>query len=215
MSSIKDRAVRLARRCWFRVLTALLILVLSAWIFRIPIMQAASDFLVMHEGIVPVDAVYVLGGASLERGMRAAVIHRSEPAVPFYFTGSNIHTELEAHGIMKDESDMGVHVAVRAGVPSSLCIPLHLGTSTMEEADAILIHCGMMRYDTIAVLSSNYHMRRIDHVFTDRFARAGIVVRKIGAPTDRFDEHHWWYTEEGLMAVNNEYMKLLYYWWKY
>lgn len=215
MKTTDSRMRGLLRRRWVKVLGGLLLLMMLAWFFRVALLQAMGNFLVTEDPPCPVDAVYVLGGASLERGIRAAHVHRQFPNTVFYFTGSNVHTELEAHGIRRDESEMAQEVTVREGVPATQCIPLHMGTSTMEEADAILIHARMMHYKTIAVLSSRYHMRRIDHVFTKRFAAAGITVKRIGAPTDRFDERFWWRSEDGLMAVNNEYVKLLYYWWKY
>lgn len=215
MASFRERVSGLLRKRWFQVVGIVGVLITLAWMFRTTILQAAIGYLMMDEDVVAVDAVYVLGGAPLDRGLRAAEVHRHFPNTLFFTTGSSINEELVPYGIHLDESEMTKNAAVRNGLPADQCITLHIGTSTMEEADAILAHARFSHYDTIAVLSSRFHMRRVNFVFTDRFAEAGIVVRRFGARTDRFDEAHWWHSEDGLLTVQNEFVKLFYYWWKY
>lgn len=159
--------------------------------------------------------MYVLGGGALDRGKAAARLATTGTDAPFYTTGSNIDGTLEEWGIVLTESDVTRGICVRHGVPPDRITALRIGTSTMEEADAILIHARMMGYDTIGVLSSRYHLRRIDEVFTDRFAEEGILVKRYGAFTDRFQEATWWQSEDGLIAIQNEFIKLFYYRWKY
>ncbi len=215
MASFRERVGPLLKKPWFRILGAVAILMTCAWLFRTAILRSAIDYLMMDEEMVAVDAVYVLGGAPLDRGLRAAEVHRHLPNTVFFTTGSSVNEELVPYGIHLDESEMTKNAAVRNGLPADQCTTLHIGTSTMEEADAILAHARLSRFDTIAVLSSRFHMRRVNFVFTDRFAEAGIVVHRFGARTDRFDEQQWWQSEDGLLTVQNEFVKLFYYWWKY
>lgn len=58
-------------------------------------------------------------------------------------------------------------------------------------------------------------MRRINNVFRPMFREKGIEVVLHGTSSSYYNKMEWWKTEEGLIAINNEYMKLLYYWWKY
>lgn len=215
MASFRERVGRLVQRRWFRILGVVAVLIALAWLFRTVILQAAIGYLMMDEEVVAVDAVYVLGGAPLDRGLRAAEVHRHFPNTVFFTTGSSVNEELVPYGIHLDESEMTKNAAVRNGLPAEQCTTLHIGTSTMEEAEAILAHARLSHFDTIAVLSSRFHMRRVNFVFTDRFAEAGIAVRRFGARTDRFDEQKWWQSEDGLLTVQNEFVKLFYYWWKY
>jgi hypothetical protein len=65
------------------------------------------------------------------------------------------------------------------------------------------------------VLSSKLHTHRINEVFRKKLKDAGITLVVRGAPSSQFDEMHWWQSENGLIAVNNEWIKRMYYWWKY
>ena len=48
---------------------------------------------------------------------------------------------------------------------------------------------------------------------TMKDAGVDLIIR--AAKNSRFNELEWWKTEEGLIAINNEWIKTLYYWWKY
>jgi hypothetical protein len=51
--------------------------------------------------------------------------------------------------------------------------------------------------------------------FRKRFEQAGIALCIAGAPSTTYNEKLWWAKENGLIMVNNEYIKLLYYWITY
>ncbi len=42
-----------------------------------------------------------------------------------------------------------------------------------------------------------------------------IEIRMSEAPEEGFSKRNWWKIESGLIAVNNEFLKWAYYWWKY
>lgn len=200
---------------WWRAFMALCMALAALWLFKAPLLRGAMRYLVNEDTVGTVDALYVLGGGALDRGKEAARLATSTIEAPLYTTGSNIDGTLEEWGITLTEADVTLGICVKHGVPPERVTALRMGTSTMEEADAILVHARMMGYDTIGVLSSRYHLRRIDEVFTDRFADHGILVKRYGAYTERFQESVWWQCEDGLIAVQNEYIKLFYYRWKF
>ena len=53
-------------------LIALAIVLGLAWSFRWPLLRGVGHFLIKPDKEVPADAVYVLGGSPLERGVEAA-----------------------------------------------------------------------------------------------------------------------------------------------
>ena len=65
------------------------------------------------------------------------------------------------------------------------------------------------------VVSDKFHTNRIDYAFRDVFEDAGIQLVLRGSPSNAYSESNWWANEEGLIMVNNEYIKLLYYYIKH
>jgi hypothetical protein len=118
-------------------------------------------------------------------------------------------------GIERTEAEQTRMVALRAGVPDTMAIAIKRGTSTYEECGVILSDALRAGHDTVMILSSRFHMRRIAYVFRQRFQEKGITVVLHGAPNSDYDEDRWWESEEGLLMVNNEYVKLVYYRLKY
>jgi uncharacterized SAM-binding protein YcdF (DUF218 family) len=100
-------------------------------------------------------------------------------------------------------------------IDSILVEAINVGTSTMEESDFILGYCVQNRLNKIILVSDKFHTHRIKNVFEEKFEDADIQVIYSGAPSSRYKESEWWRAEAGLIMVNNEYIKLGYYWWKY
>ena len=201
-----------------RVLSVLLVVVCTAgglWAFRGPLLRGLGAFLIREDALRHADALYVLGGASLDRGHEAARVMQAGWCDHAWFTGSNIPTSLESVGIRMPEADVSLLAARRAGLPVGRGSALHYGTSTAEEADAILVHAHRAGHDTIMVLSSKFHLRRIHRVFARHPQARGITVLLHGAPAVLFREEEWWRYEDGLVMLANEYLKLVYYAWRY
>ena len=199
------------------VVWATLVLIALSLLYTIrgSILRGVGAYLIAEDDPVHCDAIYVLGGASLERGQEAARLFGEGWSTTLVFTGEMIPTIFLAEGIDKTEAEVSLDAAVRYGAPPSLCHVLLKGTSTMDESVAILEHARASGTDTVMIVSSLFHLRRVRNVFRDKFQEHGIKVVLRGAPSVLFDEGEWWRKEEGLIMVNNEYVKLLYYWWKY
>jgi uncharacterized SAM-binding protein YcdF (DUF218 family) len=132
-------------------------------------------------------------------------------------TGEGINPTLEAMGMRIMDAEVGRHALLEMGVDSSAIRVLKQGTSTFEESEEILGYCRGQEFKRIAIISSKFHTRRIQGVFQDKFHAAGIEVMVRGADPlpDTYEIDQWWESESGLIFVNNEYMKLLYYALKY
>jgi uncharacterized SAM-binding protein YcdF (DUF218 family) len=201
------------RLLWF--VLALFMGGLAVYVLRFPLLRATGNFLISSDPIQPVDAVYVLGGSSLDRGLAGHAVLQQGVAPVVYCLGANIPSSLEAEGLMITEGQLTTNVMLRAGSDPRRVRPLPEGTSTQEEAIAILAHARQLGMDTIMVISTHHHTRRVGMVFRRRFREQGIHVVLLGAPSSQYDAQRWWEREEGLLMVNNEYVKLLYYMLKY
>ena len=92
---------------------------------------------------------------------------------------------------------------------------LEIGTSTKEESEAIANYCAENTLKRVILISDKFHTRRIRRVFEPLFDELETELIIHGTGSTRYDEAEWWKKEEGLIMVNNEYVKLLYYEFKY
>lgn len=198
-----------------RTFLAFVILAILLWAVRIPILRGMGSFLVTEDPLTHVDEVFVLGGSAVDRGEEAARLYKQGISSRFATTGSQVPGDLSTLGIDLTESDMTKLVMVHHGVPDTMITSFKQGTSTREEAEALLSVALQDHADTVMVVSSAFHLRRARFVFKDRFAQAGITVLFHGANDLAFDKDNWWRDESGLMMVYNEYVKLVYYHLKY
>ncbi len=201
-----------------RLLPLLLVLFTLAfvfWLFRVPALRVVGNFLIKEDLVPTCDAIYVLGGAPLERGAEAARLLGMGVAPVAYCTGENIPHALLAEGLHSNEAELSRRSAMQAGADSTRIMLLPLGTSTWEEAAAILEHARGQGSSSVTILSTEFHLRRVGRVFRKRFKGTGIDVHFRAAPSLHYDPKAWWKSEEGLLMVNNEYVKLCYYLLRY
>jgi len=180
-------------------------------VFKTPILQSFSNFLMKQDPPEKAELMVVLSGSAFDRGNEGARLYKEGYAKHIVCPGGNLEQILLALGDTLYESDVCKKNIVRDGVPDSLITVLHYGTSTREEADTILGYCKAHQIRKIIVVTTLFHTRRAGKVYKKRFAAEGITVLMRGAHDTNYDEDHWWQGEYGLIALNNEYMKSLYY----
>lgn len=154
---------------------------------------------------------FVLSGGAFDRGNKAALLYQEGKILQFICTGKNQSPDLKALGTDTLESDLTKLQMVKQGVVDSLIFLLKEGTSTLEESEAILAYCKTNKIKEIGIISSRFHTKRVHQVFTKKFRKEGIEVFIYGAPSSMYNEMEWWQSEYGLIALNNEYIKQLYY----
>jgi uncharacterized SAM-binding protein YcdF (DUF218 family) len=191
------------------------ILIGVAYVFRVPLLRTVSEYLVKEDPHTATDAIYVLGGAPLERGLEGARLLANGVAPVVYCTGELVPTVLVAEGIDRTEGELTRNVAIDAGADPDQVKLIDKGTSTWEESEAIIAHAMEAGFTNITIISTEFHLRRVRRVFRQQAQGTNVQVHVRGAPSLVYDRHRWWESEEGLLMVNNEYMKLLYYWLRY
>lgn len=203
---------------WRKPLVALgivLLLLVVLFLVRVPILRAVGNALICEDKVDRVEAMFVLSGGALDRGSEAARLYHAGIANTIVCTGENIPDDLHALGLDYPESEITKRDMMRSGVPDSAIVLLQKGTSTREEGQYILQYCQQHHLKRIMVVSDKVHTRRINRSFRANFEQAGITLLLHGAPSSSYNEATWWQYEYGLLAVNNEWIKIGYYWWKY
>lgn len=174
-----------------------------------------GNYLDDSDSPVAVQRIFVLGGGSYDRGFKAARLWHQGFAPQIICTGSYISGTVKSLDLNYTEAEL-TQMRVRSlDVDSVLVSALNIGTSTMEESEMILDYCLLNDWNKVIIVSDCFHTKRIRDVFENKFKEAGIETVIIGAPSSRYKEDEWWKEEAGLIMVNNEYIKHLYYWWYY
>lgn len=198
-------------KIFFVSIGIILILLLSMYVFRYSLLRSMGNFLMRDEAPVYMEYACVLSGGAYDRGLYGANLYKQHDIKHFICTGGNIAPDLAAWGMPLLESDVTRHRLISMGVDSAAISMIHAGTSTREEADTLVHYCKNRNIKEIAIISSRFHTRRVRNVFERKFATQGIKVHIWGAPGTSYHENTWWENEDGLLFVNNEYVKLLYY----
>lgn len=185
------------------------------FIFRLTILRSFAEFLIVESEVEQVEFCFILSGGAFDRGNKGADLFHQGKVMSFVCTGGNRSPDIKALGLDILESDLTKMQLVKMGVPDSAINLIKKGTSTLEEAEIILNFSLEHKLDTVLIVSSKYHTRRVHQVFTNKFLDNGIVVLIQGAPSSMYDELNWWKSEYGLIALNNEYLKQIYYLLKY
>jgi uncharacterized SAM-binding protein YcdF (DUF218 family) len=195
-----------------KMLVLLFLIMISSFIFRASIFRVVANYLIVETNYNSIEYAFVLSGGAFDRGNKGAALYHEGKVKHFVCTGANQSPDIMALGIDTLESDLTKLQLVKMGVPEAAITLIKEGTSTLEEAEIILSFCKAQGLDSILLISAKFHTRRVYQVFTkQQFTEAGIYVCFQGAPSSLYDEMNWWKSEYGLIALNNEYLKQLYY----
>ena len=188
-----------------------IMLIAVGMVFKTEILRSFSNFLIKQDSPEKADLMVVLSGSAFDRGNEGARLYKEGYAKRIICPGGNLEQLFLILGDTVYESDLCKRNIIRNGVADSLVTVLHYGTSTREEADTILGYCKEHQIKKLIVVTTLFHTRRAGSVYKKRFAAEGITVLMRGAHASDFDEDLWWQNEYGLIGLNNEYMKTLYY----
>lgn len=206
-------------RKWRKTSLVLCAILFIFIVFNKTILSGIGGYLMKESPLEKSDAIFVLGGNIYDRPIAAKQLLEdgwSDKIIPL---GANYGIDQMAwNGGNEDkcipDALLMQEFLLQMNVPNEVIIPIPKGTSTKEESDEILQFSLENGYKTIIVVSDYFHLRRISYVFVDKFAKKGIKVVLRGAKSSTYKEETWWANEQALIMVNNEYVKLLYYWLK-
>ena len=121
-------------------------------------------------------------------------------------------------GLVPNDTDLSVGVMEKLGVPAEkiIVLPFPGGvTSTFDEASALKQYVETHQAYRIILVTSAFHTRRARWTFEKVLAGLPVTLEMVAVPYDGFDQTNWWKNETGLITLNNEYIKLFYYLFKY
>lgn len=204
-----------AKKPLFRAALFCLLVPLVLFCSRKPLLRGMYAYLDVSENSAFRHAVYavVLSGNARERAATAAALYRQGQIDTLICTGANVSADLRIIGRNETEGELSRQVLLQNGVDSTRILLQNRGSSTIEEMQII---AGFLekRPGSLVIITSSAHTRRMWRLRKKMLPRDRDIYC-FGVPSDRYDARNWWNSEEGLIAVNTEWQKLLYYCWKY
>lgn len=160
----------------------------------------------------PVQAAFVLAGGARDRGLAAAEAWRQGHIERLVVTGGLTPEPLQAAGLLLNEAELTACVLRRQGVPDTVLTLVPHGSSTHDECVWIVDSARRAGLRHIAIMSHIHHTRRIRWQ-VDRLLMPtdSLQVCVIGVQPQDYAPTRWWRSEQGLLFVINEYLKLAYY----
>lgn len=211
--------VRPKRRPWGFVLTCGVVVLLALLVlnFRIQVLTGLANYLVIQEELQPADIIFVLNGDFNTRPFYASDLYQQGLA-PRLAIARCEDVPAVALGLLSNDTDISVDVMEELGVPSAsiIVLPFPGGvTSTYDEATVLRDYIETHAIQRVILVTSAFHTRRAGWIFSRELAGLPVTLELAAAPDTDYDATNWWKSENGLITLNNEYIKLLYYLFKY
>lgn len=190
-----------------------LLIILCVIILQFPLfykfwLTQAGGWLIHQDRIEKGDAILVLGGGRSERVLQGAELFREKYADMIMLTGE---FEQIMSGPIYHWALQGRKLANSRGVPWDRIIPILDSMSTHDDAALSLAECQKRHFKSLIVVSEPYHTQRAYYVFKKAYKSSGIKVIVYPVQHSWYSRDTWWYSENGLLATTNEYIKFVYY----
>ena len=195
------------------MLAAVIAWVLLAW--------AAAEALIVRASLPHADAIVVLSGSSayVERTKLAAALFHEGRAPLVVLTNDDTRGSW-SNALQRNPYfvERATDELIKGGVPADrIRIVPGVASSTRSEALIIKDFAVAERLRSILVVTSAYHSRRALRSLSHSFDGTGVIVglEPVAIGPSSPSPAWWWLRPEGWRTVGGEYVKLVYYWFKY
>lgn len=200
------------------ILLAVVVLVpVLVYIDRNNLLAEAGSFLVVRDNLEPADVIFLLNGDTTSRPYYAAdLFHKGfAPKVVIARMEDSRSVQLGAY---PNPTDSNIVVLRKLGLPESGIVELLPPKGVMHTADeaaALLAYVKANPVHKVIIVTSEFHSRRSRYTF-HRFLRdTGVKVMLAPTRDLNYGANDWWRSEDGILGCQNEYLKLVYYYYRY
>jgi uncharacterized SAM-binding protein YcdF (DUF218 family) len=183
------------------------LLCVALFLARERILLAIGDFLVIQDGLRPVDVIHVIAGPE-DRANYAIWLYKQGYGKQLYFTGGWCTFHNLYHG------QHGRELALQQGVPSeAIAIDDSQVSSTYAEVTRLkeFIDRSSTPIRSVIVVSDAYHMRRARWT-ARRLLGKGVRIQMAPVPFEASPyKRRWWTDRASRQYVRDEYLKTAYY----
>lgn len=200
------------------ILLALLGLCLALILLHGPILTGVADFLIQtNDPLHKADVIFILNGDYDTRPFYAVKLYQQGLAPKVLIAQSENSPAVDL-GVVENSTAISVQVMLHKGLPPEALTVLNKDTpvtSTFDEARSLRAYVEANQVKKVILVTSSFHTRRARWILEKELKGSGVELQVAGAPHSGFNDKNWWKTEDGLVFVNNEYIKLLFYWLNY
>jgi uncharacterized SAM-binding protein YcdF (DUF218 family) len=198
----------------------LVIVLLSALVYslRAPLLTGLANYLISTDTpLEKADMIFVLNGDYDTRPFYTSDLYQQGLA-PIVTIAQTESSPAERLGLVDNPTDIAVEVMILRGVPVDKLLVLNTSepvTSTFDESRTLRQYVETNNIRSVIMVTSAFHTRRSRWIFERELAGVQVELQVAGAPYPNFDASNWWQYEDGLINLNNEYIKLVFYLIKY
>jgi len=199
-------------------LLVIVLICLLAYSLHTPLLTGLANYLISTD--VPLekaDMIFVLNGDYDTRPFYSSDLYEQGLA-PIVAIAQTESSPSELLGLVDNPTDIAVEVMKLRGVPAEKLLVLNNSgpvTSTFDEARTLRQYVETHNIRSVIMVTSAFHTRRSRWIFERELAGVQVKLEVAAAPYINFDASNWWQYEEGLINLNNEYIKLIFYKIKY
>ena len=185
-----------------------------AWLARAPLLTGLADAWIVSDPPGPADAAVIFGGGVDTRPFAAADYYKQGLVGKILL--SNVGSSpAEQIGVLNAQADIERAILLKLGVPAPAIETFGSDlTNTYDEAAALRDWAARTGARGIIVPTENFSARRVRWIL-HRVIPDGIVVRVPALNRLDYRRDDWWKSEKGVVAFQNEVLKLVYYKLKY
>lgn len=179
--------------------------------FRAPLLRGMAAAWIVDDPLTNADVIVVLGGGPSTRPFEAARLYHQHWAPRILVMQPRADSTAEL-GLTPRESDLLKQVLVRQSVPeTNVLIAADEVMNTYEEALAVRNWVATNQIQTAIVVTDVFHARRARWVFRQQLRHTGVRVLIRATPVREYTTENWWQREEGVAALQSEFLKYGYY----
>lgn len=180
-------------------------------LLREPVLLFIGDYLVVKDDLSTADVIHVIAGEDY-RTDYAIQLYQQGLGEQIYFTGGWCNFHHYYHG------RHGMERAQSQGVPEQeIAYDDTPVKSTFDEAVRLKAHIdeNPSSFQSVIVVSDPFHMRRARWTY-QRVLGKDVAVLMAPVPFDQTPyQRQWWLSSKSIRMVWDEYLKILYYFFRY
>ncbi len=166
---------------------------------------------VVSDKLSHADAIVVLGGNIDVRPFAAADLYKHDFASTILVSNAQMG-KAERLGLIPSSTELNRSVLLNLGVPATALVTFGENlSSTQMEAQGVREWALVSQAKRIIIPTELFSARRTRWIFNRELGPIGVDVIVLALPSSDYTLSDWWRHRDGLIDLNNEVLKYLYY----